>query len=187
MTVKQDNKFLGFLSIEESQEDDMYIGCLLITDLYGVPQEFRCTHPVKPTPMQKPLYGKSLVPHIGIELCGVPLLSAVEHKISCLFVNSDYLTELRHHTDIPLLFVKRSGETLETKQDGEHKKEKRKIESNTGKFQPVSTLANEQYKDDYEKIMDILGDSLNNLDIIEPFNRIEKTVEVLTAQDDRFK
>lgn len=75
MTGKQDNKFLGFLSIEESEEKDRYIGCLLITDLNGVPQEFRCTHPVKPTSMQKPLYGKSLVPYIGIELCGV-----INHK-----------------------------------------------------------------------------------------------------------
>jgi|SRR3989344_139545 len=187
MPEKQDKKYLGFLSIEESQEKNRYTGCLLITNLYGVPEEFRCTHPVKPTPIQKTLYGKSLVSHIGIELCGIPLLSSIEHKISGLFVNADYLTELRHDADFPVLFVKRSGEILETEQNGEFKKEKRKIESKTGKFEPVAAIWNEQFKDDYEKMMHILDNHSNNLDVIEPFGRIKKTVEVLTLQDDRFK
>jgi hypothetical protein len=70
----EQNVLLGFLTLQETLNKDGYIGAILITDTGGVPQEFRCTHPVKPTVIQKPLYGDTLEPYIGVNLCGVPLV-----------------------------------------------------------------------------------------------------------------
>ncbi len=55
MNVDNSNQepLLGFLSLYETTSHDGYIGSLLITDPHGIPQEFRCTHPIKPTAIQK--------------------------------------------------------------------------------------------------------------------------------------
>ena len=68
------NDLIGFLALYETSPRDGYLGAILITDLQGVPQEFRCTHPVKPTALQKPLYGNTLEPYIAVDLCGIPLI-----------------------------------------------------------------------------------------------------------------
>lgn len=72
----ENNSLIGFLSLIETEAKDGYLGALLVTDARGIPQEFRCTHPVKPTTVQKSLYGDTLLPHIGINLCGIPLIKA---------------------------------------------------------------------------------------------------------------
>ena len=68
------DQFLGFLALYETSGNEGYLGAILVTNNQGVPQEFRCTHPVKPTNIQKPLYGNTLEPYIGITLCGAPLI-----------------------------------------------------------------------------------------------------------------
>lgn len=49
------NYLLGFLSLYETLSHDGYLESILVTDHQGIPQEFRCTHPVRPTNIQKPL------------------------------------------------------------------------------------------------------------------------------------
>ena len=85
------NVSLGFLTLSSTQNQDGYLGAILITDVQGVPKEFRCTHPVKPTTIQKPLYGNTLEPYIGVDLCGVPLISSISNKPSLILVNNEYL------------------------------------------------------------------------------------------------
>ena len=68
---------IGFYSLYETDTKDSFVGTLLITDSYGIPLEFKCTHSVKATPIQRALYGERLQPYIGIELCGVPLMKSV--------------------------------------------------------------------------------------------------------------
>jgi hypothetical protein len=47
----------------------------MVIDHRGYPLEFRCTTPVKPTPIQKIIYGSLLDQYIGVELCGKRLLA----------------------------------------------------------------------------------------------------------------
>jgi len=49
---------LAFLSLCETLSRDGYIGAILVTDERGIPQEFRCTYPVKPTMIQRVLLYK---------------------------------------------------------------------------------------------------------------------------------
>lgn len=181
--------YLGFLSLEETVNKDGYIGAILVTDLQGVPLEFRCTHPVKPTLIQKPLYGESLQPFIGNELCGKPLVESLQNKPSCMVVTIDFLLNLRPDISIPTVFIKHAGEVIEV--DSEHKQTnplpRKRVESPTGKFQPMILMTHSDYKDDFEKIQSLLGDSLKTLDLIEPFTRIKTALEVLARQDSKFQ
>ena len=57
--IKKSKNHLSFLTIEKTENKGGYLGAILITDTRGVPIEFRCTYPIKPTLIQKPLYGES--------------------------------------------------------------------------------------------------------------------------------
>lgn len=181
----KEKKYLGFLNVEKTKEKNKFIGALLITNKRGVPVEFRCTLPVKPTSIQKPLYGKSLVPYISLELCAKPLLSSMQYQISCIFVKTQHLIDLRNEIEIPLLHVKRSGKELDI-EEGTKRGAKKKIESSNDSFDPVVVTTNERFDGDYTKMTEILGDSIKTLDLVEPFSRIATSVEVLTKQDERF-
>ena len=79
---------IGFYSLVATSDEKGYLGALLVTDDIGKPEEFRVTHPVKPTLLQRQIYGETLIPHIGVSLCGVPLYEALKNKPSLLLVFS---------------------------------------------------------------------------------------------------
>jgi len=186
--MKTDNEkdvLLGFLSLFETPARDGKIGAILITDSNGVPQEFRCSHPVKPTAIQKPLYGDTLEPYIGVQLCGIPLLNSIQLKPTLIIVDKEFLLEVREGSPYPAIFIRRAGEAIELKSSEE--KERVRIDSPTGRFQPIIIISHPDFGEDKEKAQEILNDIFNHLDPYEPFERMKKAVEVLGKQDNRFQ
>lgn len=174
---------LGFLSLFETAAGDGYLGAILITDLFGVPAEFRCTHCVKPTAVQETLYGDTLEPHIATNLCGIPLLKKIETKPALVIVNKDYLIQVRSEFPFPVLLIKRAGEAFETKIP----EARIRLDCPTGKFQPIIVEPNPKYKDDSEVAREVLQSAFTNLDPLEPFDRMARAVEQLGKQDKRFQ
>ena len=62
--VDQNQSLVAFLSVHSTKDGEGYLGGLLVTDETGIPKEFRCTHPVRPSATQKALYGANLKPHV---------------------------------------------------------------------------------------------------------------------------
>ena len=110
MNVNQEeqNTILGFLALYETSGQEGYLGAILITDQQGIPQEFRCTHPVKPTTIQKPLYGNTLQPYIGIKLCGIPLIESIQNKPSLLVVREEFLLDVRPACPFPVVAIRKA-------------------------------------------------------------------------------
>jgi hypothetical protein len=104
---------IGFLALLTTNAKDGFIGALLVTDDHGIPQEFRCTHAVKPTLVQRSLYGDTLEPHIGVNLCGTPLLKALQRKPSLVLVRTEYMLEVRSTADCPTVLASRVGDAIE--------------------------------------------------------------------------
>lgn len=71
---------IGFLTVEPTSDNTGLIGAVLITDERGYPLEFRCTTPVRPTAIQRTLYGALLKPYVSVELCGRRLLAEIQRK-----------------------------------------------------------------------------------------------------------
>ena len=183
------NLLLGFLSLCETSNHDGYLGAILVTDLQGVPQEFRCTHPVKPTTIQRPLYGDALESYIGVHLCGIPLLESIQNKPSLVAVHKEFLLGVRTKSSCPVVFIRRAGEAFDIKTSGvsEIKSKKERIDCPTGRFQPVVITSHYKYNDDTNSARGILENIFNYLDPIEPFERMAKAIEVLGKQDKRFQ
>lgn len=185
----ENTAYLGFLSLTETKDKNGYIGAILVTDLLSTPLEFRCTQPVKPTTIQKSLYGELLHPFIGNELCGKHLIEALQLKPSCLFVNSEFFLKLRPEIAIPCLFVRSSGQGEEIESSSEENKSSSRfmIESPAGDFEPIVAKTNYSFKEDFEEIKTILGERSNNFHMLEPFSRISKALEALAQQDSKFQ
>src|ERR1035438_1203629 len=80
---------IAFLGYREFDDGAAYRGAILVTDEWSKPLEFRCTAPVRPTDLQRTLYGKSLLPHILTELIGAPLISSVREKPQLILIAED--------------------------------------------------------------------------------------------------
>ena len=181
---------LGFLALYETANHDGYLGAILVTDMRGVPQEFRCTHPVKPTTIQRPLYGDALEPHIAVNLCGIPLITAIQHKPALVVVNREFLLEVRPASSCPIVFVRRAGEAIEVEgssRRSENTSKRQRIDSSTGRFQPIIFIPHSDFTDDVAPAKGTLEEIFTHLDPLEPFERMVKAVEVLGKQDERFQ
>jgi len=187
--IEEQNMLLGFLSLYETLTNDGYLGAILITDLQGIPQEFRCTHPVKPTTIQKPLYGNTLEPYIGVNLCGIPLIQSIQNKPELIVVHEEFLLDVRKASPCPVLFIRRAGEAIDikTSDSTETTLKRERIDCSTGRFQPIVFAAHPDFDDDRMPTREILEKIFSYLDPIEPFERMAKAIEVLGKQDKRFQ
>ncbi|GFP27289.1 MAG: hypothetical protein DDT22_00800 [candidate division WS2 bacterium] len=186
---EEQNMLLGFSALYETSTHDGYLGAILITDLQGIPQEFRCTHPVKPTTIQKPLYGNTLEPYIGVNLCGIPLIESIQSKPSLIVVHKEFLLGVRITSPCPVIFVRRAGEAIDIKTSGSSETTLRRgrIDCSTGRFQPIIFVPHPDFDDDITSAREILEKIFSYLDPIEPFERMAKAIEVLGKQDKRFQ
>jgi len=187
--MEEQKKLLGFLALYETSTQDGYIGAILVTDLQGIPQEFRCTHPVKPTTIQKPLYGNTLEPYIAVNLCGIPLIQSIQNKPSLIIVHKEFLLGVRTATPCPVIFIRRAGEAIEikTSDSSETTLRRERIDCSTGRFQPIVFAPNPDFHDDTTSSREIIEKIFSYLDPIEPFERIAKAIEVLAKHDKRFQ
>lgn len=187
--MEEQKKLLGFLALYETTTQDGYMGAILVTDLQGIPQEFRCTHPVKPTTIQKPLYGNTLEPYIGVNLCGIPLIQSIQSKPSLIIVHKEFLLGVRTATPCPVIFIRRAGEAIEVtmSDNSETTLRRERIDSSTGRFQPIVFASHPGFDDDITFAREILEKIFSYLDPVEPFERIIKAIEVLAKQDKRFQ
>jgi hypothetical protein len=188
-SAEEQRMLIGFLAFHETLAGDGHIGAILVTDSKGIPQEFRCTHPVKPTAIQKPLYGDTLEPYIGVNLCGIPLVESIQNKPSLIVVNKELLIDIRASSSYPVVFVRRAGEAIDiSSAEGSGSGPKReRLDCPSGRFQPIVFIAHPDFDEDRTFARGVLEEIFDDLDPIEPFGRIQKAIEILSNQDDRFK
>lgn len=183
------SEYLGFLSFLATPETPSYVSGVLVTNEHGVPVEFRCTYPVKPTPIQKPLYGDALEPYIAVELCGKPLLASLDHAPSILLVDRDLLLDLQPLSPYPVVSAARAGEAIEVQscsRDGVAWI-RRRITSRAGRFQPIDLRVHPDWEDQLDTIRPKVEDVFARLDLLEPFDRIAQALKALATHDSKFQ
>ena len=68
-------KLAYFVAMKEGAS---YLGGLLLTDVSGIPLDFRYTEPITPTRLQSVLSGKALEPHLTEEVIQRTLLKELK-------------------------------------------------------------------------------------------------------------
>lgn len=152
MNSNDDNKncLIGFLALFETLSKDGFLGTVLMTNYQGIPQEFRCTHPVKPTVIQKLLYGEMLEPYIGVNLCGVPSFKSIQNIPSLIIVDKEFLLDIRKTISCPVIFIHRAGESIDFKADVDVSTnfKRERVDCASGRFQPLVFTPRPDFNDD---------------------------------------
>lgn len=187
MAQTMEKQKIGFFALFDTETPDSHVGALLITDEHGIPLEFKCTHAVKPTAIQKTLYGEKLRPYIANALCGAPLLSSAGNKPSVIFVNAHYALGLRQETQIPTLLVKSAGEAINLVKGDSDDSARSRLENSTGTYQPVVIQPHPSFKDDLKELNEQVQTLFNQFDLNEPFERMQKSIGILGRNDSKFK
>ncbi|MBA7629927.1 hypothetical protein ES703_37434 [subsurface metagenome] len=101
---------LMFLASQDFSNGAVVRGGMLVTDNQTKPLEFRCTSPIRPTGLQKVLYGKMLDTHILLNLIATPLVRSASERPSIILVRDKRLLELCNKVDFPVVWLGRNEE-----------------------------------------------------------------------------
>ena len=186
---------IAFFVVRQTSDLQGYIGAVLVTDSRGIPIEFNCTHPVRPTTVQKALYGKNLDTFVSFELCGGPLLNALKSTPGSCLVESSEMVGLRDVVSLPVVYVQRLGDVLTAQSDdpasergaGAPNSQINRLDSRHGGFQPIAVHSHHGYESDVEEARPLLEHVFQNVDLLEPFERITSALVTLSERDERFR
>jgi hypothetical protein len=104
------SRVLAFLDLATFENGDAIRGGCLITDGLARPIEFRVSGAIRPTGLQKVLYGDTLHEYICTELIGVPMLQALEAKPDLVLVRDAEFLKIRPKVEAPILLVRSTVE-----------------------------------------------------------------------------
>jgi len=180
---------IGFYDLRPTLDDKGFMGAMLVTDELGKPEEFRVTYPVKPSNLQRQLYGQSLLPHIGVELCGKPLFQSLRSKPEIVVLRDPLFLDLAQYVNTQVVCLERMAEKLVISADGDDKSERKAtITSPSARFEPVSVTYPDSYDDDQRNALQAtILRFFRGFDVVEPFDRIVVAIKMLSEQDEKFR
>jgi len=170
---------LMFLAAHRFENDEVFRGAFLITDDNTTPLEFRCTSPVRPTALQKTLYGGILDQYILVNLIGIPLVRSATIRPDLILVRDPSFLELRPQIDIPIL---RIFKDIEVDPEIDDKPQATLITSESGKFEPVLIGTHKDYIEERETLRASLNEIFRRRSLMEPFKRINTALQQVHEQ-----
>lgn len=137
-----------------------FLGALMVTDYRARPTHFAFVSPIRPTKVQRILYGSTLDEHVKIDVIGQKLLTDLPVVPDVLFVDTQELTVVRRIVDIPTAFLSKSSDA----------------EDNPGKLTSLTydTGSNMHDQDIVGKILAALE---SYVDLVEPFIRMRDALK----------
>jgi len=180
-------KNLGYVLVDGSE--GVFRGAVLVTDFRGIPADFRYTDPIKPSRIEKILYGSALDVYLKEELILESVVGAVEIQPTLWICReSDLLEPLARITKgKALLLAPTSRAPLDAPGDVES-------QNDPGSFlvqaDPVSAPLRISLplpkirEEDARTVSALLVEAAGTMDLLEPFSRMGKAMTALGEDDD---
>ena len=162
-------------------------GGALVVDSSTEPKEFRCTSAVRPTQLQKILWGAQLGTHVAGNLVGIPLLKALTQAYSLVVVRDKHFVDMRSELEAPVVCLSRHQniEFGEDDQGGGDRDNSDMLSNPSGRFEPVVFSCHPDHPDDTKAAREMLAPVFKSRDLMEPFARIESAL--LTVHENEAK
>jgi len=184
MDMHENDIKLIFLAVEKFEDNAITRGAFLFTDMETKPMEFRCTTPVRPTNLQKVLYGGVLDKHVRVDLIGLPLMKTIKEKNAVILVRDKILLEMRPGLDIPVIALTSDDEIDSSEGDNSNAKEDScLLSSEAGKFESIVISAHKDYMSEREEWRTKLSEVFKKHDLLEPFSRIGSALNQINKED----
>lgn len=155
-----DNLILCYVTCPQDSSKS-FVGGVLITDFKTRPLHFAYVTPVRPTALQKILYGSTLNEHVQVDVIAKKLFQEIPVVPTVLFVDSEDVLKIQRIVEYPVAYLSKANESVS---DGS----------------TLSTLRYKTYTENYET-QKIIGQTIANLenaiDLIEPFHRMREALK----------
>lgn len=177
MVEDVNNSGLLFLAVHKFENGAVIRGAALVTDNNTKPIEFRCTGPVRPTQMQKILYGNVLDEHLRVELISIPLIKSMRSKYSLMVVREPSLLKARTKTEMPIVLILKEQELGNDAFSEDKTAEGNQIYSQSGKFETLIVKSHPDYPNERDSARILLQEVMKNQSLLNPFERIEQALK----------
>lgn len=173
---------LAYICIEEFEHGQALRGAALVTDAATEPVEFRCTSAIRPTLLQRTLWGKRLDGYIASRLVGKPLLDALSNSVALVVVRKPEFVELRTLIGIPLVQLLKNQELSMASPVSSATDNDDILQSAGGQFEPIVLKVHRQHPDDRKSASDVLAEAFRLHNVLEPFERIKNALDLVHQQ-----
>lgn len=189
---------LLYLDLASFEDGKVMRGGALVLGPASEPLEFRCTDAVRPTTLQKILWGARLDGYIATELFGKPLLGAMGQAHSLVVLRNRDFLDLRAELDVPAVHLSRDssiefeeprkeseaivgsdheGQTGPSDQDDDGLN--RVLTNPAGRFEPVVLRCHELHGEDMKQARRLLQPFFSKRDVMEPFERVATALHLV--------
>ena len=195
MTITDAHHRVVYFGMRSTSDDTGQMGAALAVDSTGLPVEFRCSVPVRPSLMQRAVYGRRLDDHIAIDLCGRPLLQALESEPAVCLVEYAALLDLQQDLPLPVFHAWRADAShgaVQLHQDAGNGSgaggtdDVIRIDSPPGSA-PVFLRRSPHWRQPVEAYISLLERISAKSDLLEPFDRLTAACQLQCQVDPRFQ
>jgi hypothetical protein len=180
-----DKKLLvGYLTVEA--KDNYFRGAALVTDGRGIPADFRYTEPVKPTRLERILYGGALDIYLREEVILENLISAIDAKPALWLVDDFELVKpVQKLSKLPAFMLEptqrspleASGKYEPTAEEGVFIFQADNISA------PLRLTVSEENVSKVAQTVETLTTAAEDMELMEPFGRIARAFEALSESE----
>jgi len=177
---------LAYVMTATDSNHAAYLGTVMVTDARGLPREFRHTEPIRPTRIQRVLYGGALEAYLRADVIGSCLLKDLKAKPTAVVVREEALLALDQQAGCPVLVV--FATNLDPLPDGEPRRdidEKSVLVQLAPGSGPVRVTVARPDASLLAAACEILLGAAETMDVVEPLTRMEEAVSLLWAEAEK--
>ena len=178
-----DNSF-AYIIVET--EEGLFRGAVLASDLRGIPVDFRYTEPIRPTKLEKILYGNALEVYIKEELILESLISAIEVKpVLWICKEQSLIAPLRIFTKSKVIMLANSnhhpldatGDFESTGETGVYLVQADSVSA------PLKVIFYQNVtENDIKSVVSLLVNASQTMELTEPFSRMLKALNAIASE-----
>lgn len=175
---------LGYLTVDA--KENFFRGAALVTDERGIPADFRYTEPVRPTRLERILYGGALDIYLREEVILENLLGAVEAKPNLWLLDDEELIKpVQKISRLPAVAVEASQRSpLEQSGQFEATTEKGVFIFQADNISaPLRVTLSEENVSKMSQLAQTLLSAAEEMELLEPFMRISKAIEAVSESE----
>lgn len=178
------NGSLGYIMVDGA--DELFRGASLIVDFRGIPMDFRYTDPIKPSRLERILYGNALEVYLREELILESLVNAVEVKPTLWICrDADLLGPLKALSKGKVLLLAPSnrsplevaGNVEPAGEEGVYMLQADSVSAPLRAAFPIQTK-----EDEIRQVSGVLVEAAKTMELLEPFGRIQKALASLEGE-----
>jgi hypothetical protein len=182
--LERGKQLLGYLTVDS--KENYFRGAALVTDSRGIPTDFRYTEPVRPTKLERILYGNALDIYLREDIILDNLLDAIETKPSIWLVGDEELmAPIQKISKLPAITIEPStraplevsGQYEPTAEHGVFIFQADNISA------PLRLIITDENVSKLSQFTQLLAAAAEDMELMEPFTRIARAIEAVSESE----